>query len=1236
MMRTNHCRKNQHGAPGFGAERTISSETKSRFLNSSARSEKPKGFSGFFQLVLAFLLLIPLGCPSAFAGTGGTISGVVKDPSGAVVVSAKVVARNSGTGISYAASTDSAGFYSFSDLPVGQYTIEVTQQGFKHHLVKGLTIDANSALRVDVTLEIGTAQETVTVSSAAVQVETVNTQMGEVITGSSMTSIPLNGRSFTDLLALQPGVVPESTGEYGAGFSPSGDLNPGNLSVSGQRESANGFMVNGGNVEEGGNMGTAVIPNLDSIAEFRILTNNFDAEYGNYMGGLVNVVTKSGTNEIHGDAFEFVRNTDFDAANFFASGQRGVYHRNQFGGTLGAPILHNKLFFFGDYQGTRQVVGQTTTIPVPSDQDRSGNLSDISSTLTGSVSGPAWAQILTNKLGYPVSQGEPYFTQGCTASSQCVFPNAVIPTTAWSAPSQALLQYIPHQTDLAQGTFSSSAFNQTLRDDKFGERVDANTRWGMLSVYYFYDDFSLVSPYQSASVPGFATTTLGRSQQANFGDTKTFGSSVVNEFRLNYTRLATRPTPTGGVNPSLTPNSLGFLPASQGGIAAQAPNLVGVPSVGLNNFSFGVNPFTEDQINNTYQVLDNFSKTLGTHTIKLGVSAHLSQINIFDRGANNGTFSFNGGETGSDFADFLLGAPVVYLQGVQVPMYTTSRYYGLYGQDSWRVSKNLTFNYGLRWEVTTPWYEKHNEIETIVPGLQSIVFPGAPTGWVFPGDPGIPRTLGPTRYHNFGPRIGLAYSPSSGGGIARALFGAPGSSSIRIGYGIFYTAFEDATSFNEVGDAPYGFFYVSPAPPLFAAPFVDLGDGINQGQRFPVPFPPLNVGPSNPDNNVNWSQFLPIASSPGFYYRNRVPYSENYMVSVQRQFGANTVLTVSYVGTQGHRLLADLNSNPANPALCLFLSDPANVDTTVSSACGPFGEDSMYVLNPGVTPPAGAFSFTGTVGNDTCPAGRNCVAGTRRVINPAFLGSNGYFITMANSGYNALEVSLRHSSQRAAMLLAYTYGKAMDNASSWGPGVGDAAEEINPVNPRLSRSLSAFDLTHNFVVSYSYELPFDKILPANRLTSGWTITGITRYSTGLPVTLNEQDDNSLLGTNSTGPTSSVVDTPNFTPGPLNFTNPRSGQPYFNISLFTPEATGQLGNANRRFFHGPGIANWVFGLLKDVHLTESKRLEFRAEFFNIFNHAQFNLPNGDIISSDFGKIHSAREPRIGQLAMKLLF
>ena len=1159
-----------------------------------------------YQRIVTCLVL--LCATAALASITGTISGIVTDPAGAVVSGATVKATNVETGVQTTLVTDAKGFYSFVALPIGTYTISVRQPGFKDFQETGLVIHANSSLRLDAHLQVGAVRQEVNVSSSAVRVETVNTQMGEVITGTSMTSIPLNGRSYTDLLALQPGVVPQSTGEYNQGPVPSGDLNTGNLSVSGQRESANGFMVNGGNVEEGGNMGTAVIPNLDSIAEFRILTNNFDAQYGNYMGGLVNVVTKSGTNQFHGDVFEFLRNTNLDAHNFFST-TRGAFHRNQFGGTFGGPIIHNKVFFFADYQGTRQVIGQDSgLIPVPSAADRSGNLTDVASQMTGTVNGPFWAQTLSNQLGYTVSQGEPYYTAGCASSAQCVFPNAVIPASAISTPAKNLLQYVP-EANLPGGFFSSSAFSQRLRDDKLGYRMDANGRMGTLSAYYFFDDYNFLNPYSGASLPGFATSTLGRSQQVNVGDTKTFGSTAVNEIRLNYTRFATVPTPTGGIGPKLS--ALGFAAGAAGGPVVLNPGLEGVPNIATNEWSIGVNPYTENQINNTYQILEDFSKVHGTHTFKFGGSFHLSQIAIFDHGANNGSWNFDGSETGSDFADFLLGAVASYQQGSQVPMYTTTKYYGLYGQDSWRVRPNLTFNYGLRWEVSSPWYEKHNQIETIVPGLQSRVFPGAPTGWVFPGDPGIPKTLAPTRYNNFGPRIGLAYSPNANSGILRRILGGPGSSSIRAGFGLFYTAFEDATSFNEVGDAPFGYFWSSPVPPMFASPFIDRATGNNEGQRFPVAFPPLNASASNPDTSVNWSQFLPIGSSPGFYYKNRLPYAEDYMLSFQRQFGANTMLSMSYVGTQGHRLLADLESNPANPLLCLALSQPSQV-MPGTGTCGPFGEDGTYY-----------------------PVGGGVVNSTRTVFQNG-LGSNGLFVTMANSSYNALEMSMRHSSRRASILASYTFSKAMDNASSWGPGMSDAGEQINPINPALSRSLSAFDMTHNFVVSYSYELPFDRLLHANRLTRGWIVTGITRYTTGLPVTINEQDDNSLLGTFCTGPTCSVVDTPNFTPGPLKFTDPHSGNPYFNTSLFTPEALGQLGNSRRRFFHGPGYGNWDFSLLKDVQLKESKKLEFRVEFFNVFNHTNFNSPQGDIINSSFGLVTSAMDPRIGQVAMKFEF
>jgi hypothetical protein len=262
-------------------------------------------------------------------------------------------------------------------------------------------------------------------------------------------------------------------------FSPSGDLNPGTLSIHGQRESANGFMVNGADAEETGSMAAAIIPNLDSIAEFRILSNNFEAEYGRYTGGQINVITKSGANQFHGNAFEFLRNTDLDARNYF-SPTRGTFIQNQFGGTVGGPVVRKKVFFFSDYQGTRQIQGTDTgLISVPSMQDRVGDLSDHESSLTGTVSGPYFAALLSQKLGYAVSTGEPYFVPGCTSSSQCVLPNATIPQNAWSRPASNLLRYIP-APNLSGNVYSTSAFNQILRDDKIGERVDADTRWGTI------------------------------------------------------------------------------------------------------------------------------------------------------------------------------------------------------------------------------------------------------------------------------------------------------------------------------------------------------------------------------------------------------------------------------------------------------------------------------------------------------------------------------------------------------------------------------------------------------------------------------------------------------------------------------------------------------------------------------------------------------------------------------------
>lgn len=1203
------------------------------------------------KLAIPLFLASVLLASMAYGDITGNISGTVRDTSGAVIPGVTVRAVDTLTGIQRTATSNGQGFYAFPELPVGKYDVSFERAGFMAYRVTGLVINVNSILRVDATLRVGAVKQEVTVSSTTLHIDTSRTELGQVITGSHMTAMPLNGRSYTDLMALQPGVNPESSGEYSV-QNPSGNLNPGNVSVSGQREDANGFMVNGGNVEEGGSNGAAVIPDLDAIAEFRIQTADFDAQYGNYSGGLVNVVTKSGTNQFHGDAFEFLRNNAFDARNFYSYNQTNpvtgaeipgsaiaALRRNQFGGTIGGPILHDKVFFFGDYQGTRQTEGQTQVVLVPSTADRAGNLADLASSMTGAVSGPYWANILNSELGYPagtVSVGEPYYTSGCTSPSQCVFPNAVIPQSAISAPAQAILKggYIPSAN--VGPFYDTSAYNSTLRDDKWSSRIDANTRIGMLSGYYFFDDFRNFQPFQSASFPGFADVLPGRSQQFNLGDTNSLGPSRINELRLNFTRYSfNNGQPVGGTGPSLS--SFGIT-----GVYAGNPKSEGVPSVGTNEWSVGVNPFYELQINNTYQVLDNFTDVVGTHTIKLGGEFHSAEINLFDSGALNGTWSFSGSETGSDFADFLLGAVNSYNQGEQLPQYTRTHYYALFAQDSWRAKPSLTVNYGLRWEVSTPWTEIHNELETLVYGDQSVAFPGAPKGWVVPTDPNVPHTISPVRYRNFGPRIGLAYSPRSQSSLSRALFGGAGKSSIRASYGIFYTAFENATSFNAVGDAPFGYYYVNPTETLFGNPFINLPDGTNNGQRFPSPIPPLNVSSSHPDpalTAADWQKFFePISSSPGFDHKNVIPYAEHYTLSFERQLTQDTILSLDYVGTQGHHLLADQDANPGNSAVCLALSQASDV-LPGTAPCGPFSENGVYYPIPRLV------ASTGATNNPACPVGSPCVNSTRHPFGPAF-GEDGLFSTMANSNYNAFEASLHHTSGRLQLLLAYTYAKAMDNASSWGPGSGSGGVElINPINPKLGKSLSAFDVTHDFVVSYVYELPFDKLFHAsNRLTSGWEITGITRFATGLPVFITEQDDQSLLGSGSTGPTGSGIDEPNFTPGPLKIGNPRNENlsatplqnPYFNISLFTQEPLGHLGTSNRRFFHGPGINNWDMGLVKDLKLTESKSLQFRAEFFSIFNHAQFSNPSGNFIDSTFGFVTSASGERTGQLAIKFLF
>ncbi len=1163
----------------------------------------------------AFVLLL---CCSGWAQTA-SISGVVTDPTGAVISSATVVAENSERSWSRQCTTGEDGSFSLPLPAPGHYQLRIEAPGFKPYVQNDLVINQASAVALNVRLVLISESTTVEVSADRLQIDLSDAERGETIGSTKMTSVPLNGRSFTDLVGIQPGIVPTSSQQPNAvlmsgvtSTPPSGDLNAGNLSISGQRETSNGFRVNGSDVEEDVNMGTAIVPNLDSVQEFRVLTSNFDAQYGNYSGGQVLLLTKTGTNQLHGDMFEFLRNTNLDARNYL-SVQRAQFSQNQFGGTLGGHIRRDKVFFFGDYQGTRMTQGiDTERISVPSIADRTGNLSDLAASLTGTVNGQAWAESLSQRLGYPVYAGERYYTQGCTTTSECVLPNAEIPQSAWAAPSKALLRYVPAPNQ--GGTvFSTSAFNQSVRDDKSALRIDANTRFGSVAAYYFLDDYTLNNPYPTgqggATVPGFNAMTLGRAQLLSLGTTKALGANAVNEFHFSYMRFANNAgNPVGGVGPSLA--SQGFVDAQGApGIIPLSKKIEGVENVSFNDFTFGVDTTGLTQANNTFQWMDNFSKVIGKHTVKVGGEIHLDQINTHPDVIFNGAFLFQGTETGVDLADFLLGIASSYNQGDSQPFYTRNKYVGAFAQDSWKLKPNFTLNYGLRWDVLPPWYEKYNQLQTLVLGEQSRVYPGAPAGLVFPGDTGVPRTLAPTKYDNFAPRIGISYSPDVQNGALARIFGAKGSTAIRVGYGFYYTAFEGLSAGIMSANPPYGYTYSSIAPPLFATPFVTAASGQSVGQRFPLNFPPFGASASKPDSNVDWTQYLPITGVPSFSRGNVPPYTESYTLSVERQIAANTFLNVGYVGLEAHHLLVLTSANPGNPALCLSLSQPSDV-MPGTATCGPFGESGTYTM------PSGAV-----------------VHGTRGPFSSQFAAVT-YQKTIANSDYNALQINLRHNSGPLEFMAGYTYSKSLDESSS-------LAEAVNPIDAALSRALSAFDMRHNFVVSYNWQVPVGRVLRRDNVwTQGWALSGVSRFATGFPVTLYNNGDTSLLGTIPNGINNNGIDTPNLAPGNLELnTNPRNGSPAFNTALFSLPSLGQLGSAPRRFFDGPGIYNFDMAVQKNVRLSESKSLDFRLEAFNVFNHAQFYGPaavNGNISSANFGQVVSADAPRLMQLAAKFSF
>lgn len=1279
---------------------------------------------------LLFLFLLPAPAQS----TGGRIIGRVTDSTGAVVSGVAVTLTNEATGVSRNAKTNETGDYTFVEVVPGNYHVEYVLQGFKKDVRNNVVLEVNQVITLNTTLQPGATQETVEVSSAAPLVDTTSTQLGAVVDDRTMVELPLNARDTYQFLQLQPGVMSTVGSSNSIVY---GSSNSGAVSVNGGRGRANNFSVNGGDANDQFVNLPTVQPSPDSIEEFRVLTNTFDAEYGRNSGSVVNVVTKSGTNKIHGDVYEFFRNTKLNANPYCLTAADSVpcdkpqFNQNQFGGTLGGPIKKDRTFFFASYEGRRIRQGiPSPLVFVPSASERPSATQPFAnfsseSPFPGTLSTafplqqrPGCAQAIFQQSGQPLVDGAAYSTTGGTPgifTDVATGQENIIPLACLDATAVDLLQYVPTPANNSNTLVTTPV--QPERADQFTFRFDHRINNAQnLSIYYYFDDHHLVSPFaqfeaEGANVPGFGSITNERFQQWNITHTWTINNTTINEFRFNYNREAQgtfqHPVFTTTVQNSCPPapswltNVTGAVPCFSDGTPENAfgihPNLgpqhEGVPFIQVSGgFTIGNNGEGElPQVGNSFQFSDNISKVIGNHSLKFGADARrqrFDQLLYFDV---NGEFFVDETSTNSTlgdtaFSDYMLGLPGSYGQGGAQHEHVRSTSISLFAQDSWKVKPNITLNYGLRWELTTPIADIGQHVQTFRPGQQTKVYPcqlnptidaglvstyGStdcsptgpanavfPTGLVVPGDAGVPTGLTQTYYKAFAPRIGISYSP-----------GTSGKTSIKAGWGLFYNPIEQLVLEQFSAEPPFG-GSTFPFNTLLNEPFLDQSGSFS----YPNPFGLPQLGGVNgiltPQRGqpIDLAMFRPILLFGQFQPHMRSQYSAQYNLTIERQLNKDTKFQLGFVGSQGHRLLATHDINYGDPQTCIDLNAILG-----DGSCGPYFADSAFSINAGQIQPGQQLHLPNgqvVTGPNTQPIG---LVGLRKYSSPQCnpIGGwdpvNGVWTngcpadgipvfssifaqdTIANSAYNSLQASLeKRFSHGLQFTAAYTFGKSFDQASSF-EGI------LNPIDPRISRSLSTFDARHRIVLSYYWELPLKKYDGATgKLLNGWALSGITTFQTGFPIRISSQADNELMYSfdfELPGEPAQI--------GPFKTQRPQSNNNYFfDPNSFTENATdssqtacsqqavfgcfdpglfGTLGTAKRTICCGPHISNTDFAILKTFAISEQKRVDFRAEFFNIFNHTQFFNPDGNTSDgSEFGQVTQIRDPRLVQFALKFFF
>jgi hypothetical protein len=1132
----------------------------------------------------AFFSLVVCAAAAHAQSATGQVSGAVADANGARVPNAQVKLVSLSTAEERQTTTNASGDFAFQLLPPGRYRAEVTASGFKTVVVEDVQVNVAQTTTLDLRLEAGTLSgETVTVTAEAPILQQESSQEGQTIDGRTIRQLPLPTRNFQQLLTLSPGVT--------ASVSNNTELGRGDttISVNGQRTTSNNVRINGIDANSVGTNSTPniAVPATDSLQEFIVQTSLYDATQGRNAGGNVEAVTRSGGNEFHGNIYEFFRNRALNANDFFlnAAGQpKPVLSRNQFGGTLGGRIVPDRVFFFGSYQGTRERNGAslTNSLTFPT-------LPPFLTDTNRDAASIAAAYNAYNAALPPALRQTPATITAAQVSPVAVaLLNAKLPNGQFAIPTPTTASGLTPLSGVSR--FRENQFNANL-DFKISEAHNFSAK------EFFASNPTYQANYNFAGLGNGPTQLLGTGGSldiiqnlTSLTDTYVFSPNVVNQARFGFSRLRVTSVPEEPFT------------AQQFGITNPLGSLfAGAPTISVTGlFTFGSSPFADQSSRiNTFSFNDTLSIIRGRHRLRVGGEYRRSQVNFFFNAYSRGQLIF------SNFGNFLTGNGVSIIgSGVYDRALRVNDFSG-FAQDDFKVSERLTLNLGVRYDFYGFPFDIRGRLVNFLPDqfrAGTTANPATPpNGFVQAGNaanplPGVPlvsKTLVPNDKNNFAPRVGFAYTPNLkflGDRLAN------GRTVIRGGYGIYYDRISTRYANTQLLDYPYLALAVGVVNPAgapfrpFASPFV------------PVPLP--NQFPVNPTIPSPLSP-LTLVGVPisGIYIdpNLRTPYIQQYNLNVQWEFAKNTVLEIGYVGNKGTKLLQ-----------VITLNQPV-YNAATNSFVAPFGT--------------------------TLSTQKNVAGGIQQVQSSS------------NSHYDSLQASVARRLERGLQFLAaYTFGKSIDYYS------GSAVNELAAVpgdqfNWRTNRGRSDFDRTHRFVFSFVYDLPkFDFNSKAlNRVFNDFQFNGILTLQSGLPYSIVD-----IVG-------NQIIQRANYAPG---FTgNPQlSGSAesrlnqYFNTSAFvasrpilsgasvgtvnnpTFDPRAPFGNTGRNAFTGPGQKNLDFAVVKFIPVTERARGEFRAEFFNIFNWANFANPNNNIaVPLTFGKITSTSAgPRVIQFALKLNF